>query len=113
MGISFVFTSLDYRAAVPVSLFAKRNVLRGCEEMFFTYAVAFFMASAAEGVGAVMVVVDEVAFGAGKFEVGAVLAKGCILSSSMCSKSNVVMGELRFGMFFGEEGFSHRVEYMD
>ena len=31
------------------------------------------MSSAAEGIGAVMIVVDEIAFGSGKFEVGAVL----------------------------------------
>ena len=73
MRISFVFTSLDYRAAIPVSLLAKCNVLRRCKEMFFTYAIAFFMTGAAEGVGAVMIVVDEVAFGSGEFEVGAVL----------------------------------------
>ena len=71
------------------------------------------MASAAEGIGAVMIVVDEVAFGAGEFEVGAILTKGCTFSSSVRRKSSVIMGELRLGMFFGEEGFSHRVKYMD
>ena len=81
--------------------------------MFFTYAIAFFMTGAAEGVGAVMIVVDEVAFGAGEFEVGAILTKGCIFSSSVCRKSSVIMGELCLGMFFGEEGFSHGVKYMD
>ena len=96
-----------------MSLFAECNVLRGREEVFFAYAVTLFMASAAEGVGAVVVVVDEVAFGAGEFEIGAVLAEGCILSSSVCSKTSVVVSELGFGMSFGEEGFSHRVEYMD
>ena len=96
-----------------MSLFAECNVLRGREEVFFAYAVTLFMASAAEGVGAVVVVVDEVAFGTGEFEVGAVLAEGCVLSSSVCSKASVVVSELGFGMFFGGEGFSHRVEYMD
>ena len=96
-----------------MSLLAECNILRGREEIFFTYAVTFFMAGAAEGVGAVMVVVNEVAFGAGEFEISTVLAEGCILSSSVCSKSSVVMGELCFGMSFGEEGFSHRVEHVD
>ena len=31
------------------------------------------MSSTAEGVGAVMIVVDEIALGSGKFEIGAVL----------------------------------------
>ena len=96
-----------------MSLFAKCNFLGRCKEMLFTYAIAFFMAGAAEGVGAVMVVVNEVAFGAGEFEISAVLAEGCILSSSVCSKAGVVVSELGFGMFFGEEGFSHRVEHLD
>ena len=58
------------------------------------------MASAAEGIGAIMIVVDEVAFGAGEFEVSAVLTKGCILSSSVCRKPSVIMGESCLGVFF-------------
>ena len=57
------------------------------------------MASAAEGIGAVMVVVDEVAFGTGEFEVSAVLTKGCVFSSSVCREPCVVMGELCLGVF--------------
>ena len=60
-----------------------------------------------------MVVVDEVSFGAGEFEVCAVLAKGCVFSSSMRSKASVIVGELCFYMFFREEGFANWVEYMN
>ncbi len=96
-----------------MSLFAECNVLRGREEMFFTYAVTFFMAGAAEGVGAVMVVVYEVAFGAGEFKIGAILAEAGIFSASVCRKASVIVGELCFDMFFGKEGFPHGIKHVD
>ena len=71
--VAIVFSGLDLAAGPFVSLFSKIGILCITEEVFFTYFIAVLMPSAAEGIGAVMIVVDEIAFGSGKFEVGAVL----------------------------------------
>ena len=44
------------------------------KKMFFTYLITVCMSCTTEGIGAVVVVVDEVAFGSGEFKVGAILA---------------------------------------
>ena len=71
--VAVVFSGLDLAAGPVVSLFSKIGILCITEEVFFAYFIAVLMSSAAEGIGAVMIVVDEIAFGSGKFEVGAVL----------------------------------------
>ena len=81
--------------------------------MIFTDVVAYFMTCTAKCISAVMVVVDEVSFGTSEFEVCAVLAEGCIFSSSMRSKASVIVGELCFDMFFRRESFANGVEYMN
>ena len=81
--------------------------------MIFTDVIAYFMTCTAKCISTVMVVVDEVSFGAGEFEVCAVLAEGCIFSSSMRSKASIIVGELCFDMFFREESFANGVEYMN
>ena len=71
--IAIVFPSLDLAAGPVVPLFSEIGVICTTEEMFFTYFVTVLMSSTAEGIGAVMIVVDKIAFGSGEFEVGAVL----------------------------------------
>ena len=71
--IAIVFSGLDLATGPVVPLFSKIGILCIAEEVFFTYFITVLMSSAAEGIGAVMIVVDEIAFGSGKFEVGAVL----------------------------------------
>ena len=60
-----------------------------------------------------MIVVDEVSFGAGEFEICAVLAKGCVFSSSVRGKASVIVGELCFCVLFGEKSLANWVKYMD
>ena len=44
------------------------------KKMFVTYFITLFMSRTTESIGAVMVVIDEVAFGSGEFKIRAVLA---------------------------------------
>ena len=71
--VAIVFSGLDLAAGPVMSLFSQIGIFCIAEEIFFAYFIAVLVSSAAEGVGAVMIVVDEVAFGSGEFEVGAVL----------------------------------------
>ena len=72
--ISVVFSCLNFAASPVVSLFSKLGVLFIVEKFFVTYFITFFMSRTAESIGAVMVVIDEVAFGSGEFKIRAVLA---------------------------------------
>ena len=71
--VVIVFSGLDLAAGPVVSLLSEIGVLCTTEEIFFAYFVTVLMSSTAEGIGAVMIVVDKIAFGSGEFEVGAVL----------------------------------------
>ena len=81
--------------------------------MIFTYVVAHLMACTAKCISTVMIVVDEVSFGTGEFEVCAVLTEGCIFSSSMCCKSCIIVGKMCSDMFFGVKSFTYGVKYMN
>ena len=52
------------------------------------------MTCTAKCIGTVVVVVDEVAFGASEFEICAILAEGCVFPPSVRSKASVIVGEL-------------------
>ena len=72
--VMVVLTRLDLAASPLMSLFTKMNVFCPLKEMTFTYLVTVLMPCAAERIGTVVVIVNEVAPSSGKFEVGAVLA---------------------------------------
>ncbi len=71
--VAIIFSGLDLAASPAMSLFSQLDIFCIAEEVFFAYIITVLMSGAAEGVGAVMIVVDEVAFCSGEFEVGAVL----------------------------------------
>ena len=89
--IAIVFPSLDLTAGPFVPLFSKVSIFGIVEEIFFTYFITVLMSSAANSIGAVMIVVDEIAFGPGKFEVSAVLTQDGKFSSAVCSKASVIV----------------------
>ena len=78
-----------------------------------TNVVTHFMTCTAKCISTVMIVVDEVSFGTGEFEVCAVLAEGCIFSSSMRSKASIIVGKLCSDMLLRVESFANGVKYMN
>ena len=60
-----------------------------------------------------MIVVYEVTFGSGEFEVGAVLTKSGILSSSVRGKASIIVSEGGGFVCFGEKAFANGVKYVD
>ena len=109
MRVVFVLSRLNYRAAVVVSLFPQCDVFFSVKEVCFAYFVAGYKLGAAEGICAVVVIVDEVTFGTCEFVVGAVWAQDCVLSPSTWCESSVIVSEVGLFVFFCEEGFAHWV----
>ena len=60
-----------------------------------------------------MIVIYEVAFGSGKFEVSAILTKNGIFSSSVRGKARVIVSEGGGFVFFGEKAFANGVKYVN
>ena len=80
-----------------VSLFPQCDVLPSVKEVRFAYFVAVYKLGTAKNICAVVVIVDEVAFGTCEFVVGTVLAHDCVFSPSMWCESSVVVS--KFGLF--------------
>ncbi len=67
------------------------GILRIAKEMFFTYLITILVSSTTKSIGAVMIVVDKIAFGSGKLIVSAVLTQDGEFSSAVCSKASVIV----------------------
>ncbi len=89
--ISIIFPGLDLAAGPVMPLFSKVGIFSIVEEILFAYFITVLVFSAAEGIGAVVIVVDEIAFGSGKFKVGAVLTQDGKFPSAICSKASVIV----------------------
>ena len=73
-----------------VTLLAKSDLFIAFEKVHFTCSVTAFQFCAAEGINAVMIIVDRVALGTGEFVFGAVLAQDGIFSFPVWHKASVV-----------------------
>ena len=89
--IPIILPGLDFTAGPVVPLFSKMSILGIVEEIFFTYFITILMPSTTKSIGAVMIVVDKIAFGSGKLIVSAVLTKDGEFSSAVCSKASVIV----------------------
>ena len=67
------------------------SILGIVEEIFFTYFITILVSSTTKSIGAVMIVVDKIAFGSGKFKVSAVLTQDGKFSSAVRSKASVIV----------------------
>ena len=72
--VPVVFSCLNFTTSPVVPLFSKMGIFCIVKKMFVTYFITLFMSRTTESIGAVMVVIDEVAFGSGEFQSRAVLA---------------------------------------
>ena len=98
--VSVIFSCLDFTACPIMPLFPKIDIFCITKEIFLTYFVTVCMSSTTKSIGAIMIVIDEVAFGSGKFKVSAVLAQNGKFSSAIWSKASVIICKSSLLMFF-------------
>ena len=106
-----IFSGLYNTTAVPVTLLTHVHVIR-FKKLSFTYFITLFERCTTEGIGAVMIVIDEIALGTCKFEIGTILTHYGELSSSMRRKASVIISKCGDLMPFREIRFSHGVKNM-
>ena len=105
--MSIVFPGLDFAAGPVVPLFTEMGIFCIAKEMFFTYLIAVLVSSTAEGVSAIMIVVDKVAFGPGKFEISAILTQDGKFSSAICRKASIIVSKSGLLVLFRKESLSN------